>query len=253
MKPIVSYLAIAIAAFTAGYLAHPLLNSNNTAQVTTSVQDENKKVVDSTSAEPQPIESAKPKSASFTATATAKTKKQPEQNKDDGPLEIIEDIPHNSSVNSATSEQKAELEQWAKQHKAELNDLIVAHIPDSVGPSLFKQININNEFLSEPKMKQEPELDSNWAYNAEQELKTYIENHEQAANFELINVTCKQLKCEILGIEKEAQAWLKIFFSMFKNLPNVNPPDSSGDTTSISYLNGDNTTSIYYQLKFKPS
>lgn len=254
MKSIISNIAIAVLAFFAGYLAYPSLNKvkapekyepsaltqkQNTHQAIGHTPDK----VANKSRVTEPADVTK-------LTKATESDVNAEQKTD--PIALIDDIPVNTAAESATKEQKDELIQWAAQHKADLNELITTHVPGHIAENMFNKIAENNDFLAEPKMKQAPELDANWAYNTEQELTNYINNHSEAKHFDLISVSCKQLKCDVLGIEKEAQAWLKIFFSMFKNIPSVNPPDSSGDTKSLSYLNGDETSSIYYQLKFTP-
>lgn len=242
-------------AFSAGYLSHPLLNNSNNSDNLSLNQQQNtiQSTVDLTSnnktANSIEAETTITTVASNVDSNTATLATEP-QNIPDA---IIENIPEQPELNMASTEQKEELKQWAAQHKSELNKLINTHVPNHIADNMFNMVVENNEFLTEPRIKQNPDIDNNWAYNTEQELTSYIKNHTEADKFDLISVSCKQLKCDVLGIEKEAQAWIKIFFSMFKNLPNVNPPDSSGDTTSFSFLNGDSTTSIYYQLKFNPS
>lgn len=155
------------------------------------------------------------------------------------------------SVSEENKEQMVELATWAEQHKNKINDLITAHAPDAVAEHMVKKVSEDNDFLSAPELKQDLEQDENWAYNTEQELKTYINNHQFAEQFQLLNLSCKQLTCDILGIEKAPQAWLQIFFSMFSNINNLLPPDETKPTRSVSYMNGDNTSTIYYQLQFK--
>lgn len=257
MRTSISYVIIAIIAFSLGYFTYPELNQNNSTdnQIATS-----------------PTESTehKPKSITKqnTQTKAIVTTSQQEQNTDvkpdnttsgmaptesDDQLAIIEDFPEENYEQQATKAEKGELVQWASEHKSELSELINAHVPSQIAENMFKQVSDGNEFLTAPEMKQPPELDSNWAYNMEQELTAYINNHTNADGFDLIKVSCKQLTCDVLGTEKENQAWIKIYFSMFKNVPNINPPNSSGSTKSLSYINGDGTSSIYFQLEFVQS
>lgn len=259
MKTPLSYFAIALISFAAGYLVNPILNSDN--HITTKTPS-NKSKLEVEQATVQQQEQMNSNSSTVT-TANHSTKGNldsvttVESKSSTGSkaelIDLIETPPENTAAKLVTPAQIRELREWASKHKAELNDLINTHVPNHIAEDMLNMVTNNNEFLTQPAVKQDPAVDSNWAFNTEQELRSYIENHPESTNFDLISVSCKQLKCDVLGIEKQAQSWIKIFFSMFKNLPNVNPPDSSGDTNSFSFLNGDDTTSIYYQLKFKPS
>lgn len=259
MKASLPYLTVALLAFGAGYITHPLLNAHNdltSKTLSNKPQQQTEQPISQlqaqTSSNNSKVTAAKNTANNdLTSVKTEKTTSSTATNED--PIAIIEAIPENTAAQSITPEQTAELRSWASKHKADLNELINTHLPNHIAQNMIDMIGQNNEFLTQPTVKQDPAIDANWAFNTEQELRSYIENHPESNHFDLISVSCKQLKCDVLGIEKEAQAWIKIFFSMFKNLPNVNPPDSSGDTNSFSFLNGDDTTSVYYQLKFKPS
>ena len=259
LKTLLSYLTVALLGFGVGYLTHPLINTSNDLTTKTLSNKPQRKYE-------QPSSQLRAQTKSNNSTAVVakskagdslikanveKTTSSATANED--PIAIIQIIPENTAAQSITPEQTAELRAWANNHKAELNELINTHLPNHIAQNMIDMIGQNNAFLTQPAVKQDPAIDANWAVSTEEELRSYIENHPESSHFDLISVSCKQLKCDVLGIEKEAQAWIKIFFSMFKNLPNVNPPDSSGDTNSFSFLNGDDTTSVYYQLKFKPS
>ena len=118
---------------------------------------------------------------------------------------------------------------------------------------MIDKVNTDNPFITNPEIKQDADYDDNWAYIIEQDLTTYINNHQLADQFKLLNVSCKQLMCDVLGTELESQGWIKIFFGMFKNIPGLLSPNESKNSKSLTYLNGDGTSTIYFQLEFKQS
>ncbi|MCP4413717.1 MAG: hypothetical protein GY808_14245 [Gammaproteobacteria bacterium] len=96
-----------------------------------------------------------------------------------------------------------ELQKWSVDHTEQLLKLIETNLPDFVAKEMKKQITINNNFLDNPELRQEPIEDSNWAFLMEQYLNDFISTHELSDDFELINLTCKQLTCGILGINHD--------------------------------------------------
>lgn len=114
------------------------------------------------------------------------------------------------------------------------------------------QISKDNEFLSQPPINQDPIEDENWAYNMEQQLKVLISQHELSDSFELLNLSCKQLMCDILGVEKDGNTWFKLYISILQAAPNAEFPDDNNATKSVQYMEGDIAV-VYSQIKFKSS
>ena len=86
-----------------------------------------------------------------------------------------------------------------------------------------------------------------------QELRQFIENHKNAANFELLNVSCKQLMYDILGKDIGGNTWFKIYIHALTQIPNAEFPSSETESPmSLTYLDG-NDNIVYAQVKFKPS
>lgn len=108
---------------------------------------------------------------------------------------------------------------WAAQHKNDVNDIIDAYFPASLRDLMKKNINDNNHFLNTPEIEQAPDDDDNWAFVMEQKIRYLINDHELSNNVELLSVTCKQLVCELMGIDRGGKSWRRVFFSMFDVLP----------------------------------
>ena len=107
----------------------------------------------------------------------------------------------------------------------------------------------DNDFLTEPTIKQDPEDDMNWAYNMEEQLKLIISQHELSDSFELVNLTCKQLMCDIFGVEKTSNTWIKLYVSLLQNAPNIELPNGQNDPKSVVYME-DGVAVVYAQLRF---
>jgi len=145
-----------------------------------------------------------------------------------------------------------ELEEWSVAHKDQINELVTAHMTSENAEHMKLQISKDNEFLTQPPIKQDPIEDDNWAYNMEQQLKLLISQHELSDKFQLLNLSCKQLMCDIFGVEKEGNTWFKLYVSLLQNAPKVEFPDGNNDPKSVVYMEN-NVAVVYSQIRFKSS
>ncbi|GGD79556.1 hypothetical protein [Lacimicrobium alkaliphilum] len=143
-----------------------------------------------------------------------------------------------------------ELKEWAAVHKARVSDLITAYMSSGSAEHMKLQIMDGNEFLTQPPIEQDVVEDESWAYNMEELLDILISKHELSDKFQLLNLSCKQLMCDILGVEKEAGVWFKLYVSLLQNAPGIEFPDGNNDPKSVAYMEND-VAVIYSQLKFK--
>lgn len=256
MKSILGYTFIALISFVIGYFTYPTLNPLSVVENTNAVATEsNKNLADETNDElvnfdKGPVVEGDENSKvledeTIKVTSNSSSEALQQTSKTVSSINPPKQVTNNSMQTQA-------LQEWGEQHNSELEILIATHMPTDIAPHMLEQVKLDNQFLSSPEIKQPLAQDNLWAYNKEQELKAYIARHELADKFELLNVSCKQLMCDVLGLEQEPQAWIKIFFSMFKNITNMMTPNESQGAKAINYVNGDGSTSIYFQLKFHP-
>jgi len=142
-----------------------------------------------------------------------------------------------------------ELKEWSSNHKTTVQDLITTHMSPEAAESMFGMIAKDNEFLTKPTFQQSSETDQVWAFEMEQQLQYLIEQHELSPQFELLNISCKQLMCDIVGIEKQARSWLTIYFSLLSSIATIDTSNENG-TKSIQYVQDENYIT-YWQIKFK--
>jgi len=258
-----SYLLVALGAFVAGYAVHPMLNNAahtaiNTAQPTpfigtpvahtdgpslqlhakTARETQNSPVVATSTA---PVaELANNKALSDVRTSSADT------------TTLASDVAQYADVelsNEEREELRQDLQQWSASHTDDLNELITAHMSGSAAKHLQTQILENNTLLSEPPIKQDGANDLNWSYDMEQHLRDVIGELASDGQLELLSLSCKQLVCDVLGLEQEPHAWLKIYINILHSVPNVIRSNDSSEFTPISYLDGD-VQVLYDQIRF---
>ncbi|MCH2056041.1 MAG: hypothetical protein MK214_05400 [Thalassotalea sp.] len=159
----------------------------------------------------------------------------------------------NAGQASQLTEEELVLNEWATEHRSKLQELITANSSSELSSHMFAKIQEGNDFVTQPELKQDVIDDDVWAYNMTQELRQFIENHKHAANFELLNVSCKQLMCDILGKDIGGNTWFKIYIDALTQIPNAEFPSSETESPmSLTYLDG-NDNIVYAQVKFKPS
>jgi hypothetical protein len=89
--------------------------------------------------------------------------------------------------------------------------------------------------------KEEEDLD--WGYDKKNNILDYVITHYEGTNVDLISVTCKQPRCEILVTEKQKDAWKK----MMKDIHEQTWWNFSEFTTTTKY-NTENELSLYIFL-----
>lgn len=254
MKNLFTNIIIAIVSFTLGYMFYPSIKETNVNPILTNEisPDEN---IQNNSETSKQLKIASELINDKTITNT------PEQS-----ASIVEDIevdevnvsPQVTSVKKDKVTDEAiivvqkELEEWSAVHKEQINELVSAHLSNETAEHMKLQISKDNDFLSQPPIKQDPIEDDNWAYNMEQQLKVLIYQHELSESFELLNLSCKQLMCDILGVEKENRAWFKLYVNLLQNAPNIEMPDGNNDPKSVVYREND-VAVVYSQFRFKSS
>ncbi|MFT5529084.1 MAG: hypothetical protein ACI9C0_000753 [Alteromonadaceae bacterium] len=255
MKNLFINTIIAIVCFTLGYTFYPTINETKVeSTLTNKINNENNVKEDTTVVKAQKtVPTIKSDSGiSKNLEITASTKEES--------LEL-DKVNVGEQVNPAIKEKitdetvilvQKELEEWSVVHKDQINELVTAHMSSENAEHMKLQISKDNEFLTKPPIKQDPIEDDNWAYNMEQQLKLLISQHELSDKFQLLNLSCKQLMCDIFGVEKEGNSWFKLYVSLLQNAPNVEFPDGSNDPKSVVYMEND-VAVVYSQIRFKSS
>jgi hypothetical protein len=144
---------------------------------------------------------------------------------------------------------KQELEDWSSNHREHLLNIIDAKVPDGLKKKYIDIMSKENDFLDAPTIKQDPVIDSDWAFMMEQQLREIIEEDESSDNFELYSLTCKQLTCEIVGGETVANTWTAIFTNLMGNQELAVQLDHQ--YVQGSSISKDGINYVYFQLKFK--
>lgn len=157
-----------------------------------------------------------------------------------------------SHTTNVTHADKEDRQQWSIAHQQRIVDLVNAYASDETREFIQQKILDNNEFLSGNDFKQDPAEDENWAYNMEQQLEMLILEHEMSDNFELLNLVCKQLTCDIFGIESKGNSWIQIYISLLKTVPNAEFSTGINDPKQLSFIENDGAL-IYAQLRFTSS
>lgn len=75
-------------------------------------------------------------------------------------------------------------------------------LPEPFASLMAKQMGRAVDYL---KLHQAEEVDTQWAYEVEQNVRDYFSAHENAANLKLSSVSCKTSICEIRGYELEPE------------------------------------------------
>ena len=157
--------------------------------------------------------------------------------------------PTSQSTSQASTPEQVALNDWSAEHKVQIDDLVTSYLSDKSAKHMKSRIFEDNDFLTEPTIKQDPEDDMNWAYNMEEQLKLIISQHELSDSFELVNLTCKQLMCDIFGVEKTSNTWIKLYVSLLQNASNIELPNGQNDPKSVVYME-DGVAVVYAQLRF---
>jgi len=260
-----SYLLVAIGCFVAGYAVHPMLNNaahttidadqipqsiGAPVSITASAQSDMKtarQTQESTVASTSTTPTAELANGNAVSDVTSSSHKAITLASD-----AVNDIAQNTEIELSDEEREAlrqELQQWSASHTDDLNELITGHMSGLAAKHLQSKILENNMLLSEPPIKQDSANDLNWSYDMEQHLRDVIGELASDGQLELLNLSCKQLVCDVLGLEQEPHAWLKIYINILHSVPNVVRSNDSSGFSPISYLDGD-VQVLYAQIRF---
>ncbi len=151
------------------------------------------------------------------------------------------------------TEDELVLSDWASEHRSKVSDLIEAHASPQLSGYMVEKMKEANSFVSQPELKQPLAEDEGWAFNMEQELRQFIASHETTESFELLNLSCKQLVCDILGRDSGGHSWQKLYIAILTKVPTVELPNPNiNPPKMLNYLDGD-IAMIYAQIRFKPN
>ncbi|MCU4677293.1 hypothetical protein N7931_16845 [Catenovulum sp. 2E275] len=151
---------------------------------------------------------------------------------------------------TASVQEKSEIKQWAKNHIDDLEQIMDDNFPENIAENMKAGILENNDFLNDTELQQQAELDENWAYLMEQDIRSLIAQDQNSDGFQLLQVTCKQLVCDILGIETQPYSWNKIMSGLFRGLSNIRFETDSSKIRNLSWFQ-DDISYTYAQLLFK--
>jgi len=157
-----------------------------------------------------------------------------------------------SNENNKPSVLESELQRWSADHKNRISELIHQYMSNDNAEHMKYQILKDNDYFVQPSIKQDSVIDSYWSSNMEVQLKSLIESHEQNEKFELLHISCKQLMCDILGIEKEENTWFNLYVSLLQKSPSVDFPDGNNNPKSVVHMEND-VAVVYSQIRFKSS
>lgn len=166
------------------------------------------------------------------------------------------DVEFNPSESITTiSEQGAKSEllvAWSKEYENELFGIVENNMSTRTADFMKLQLTKNSFLLNNHELKQDAGEDDNWAYLMEDNIRSAIEQHELKPDFDILSIKCKQLSCEIMGIERAVNTWQTIYVSLFSVLPSAIFPDINDGPTSYSIKEGDVDYS-FSNISFKKS
>jgi hypothetical protein len=224
MKNLFINTIVAIICFTLGYVFYPTINESN-AEATFTNNVDNDNAIESYSKvvkEQEIVQIIKADSISEDNSKQSIIAKEESVVLDKVDVDNqVTPIAKEKTIDETVLFDQKELEEWSVVHKEQINELVTAHMSSENAEHMKSQISKDNDFLSQPSIKQDAIEDENWAYNMEQQLKIFISQHELSENFELLNLSCKQLMCDVFGVEKESNTWFPIYVSLLQNAPMV--------------------------------
>jgi len=252
MKNLFTNIIIAIVCFTLGYVLYPSINETSINPILTDKTSQDEKIENDS----ETVKEQKSVAELINDKTITNTPEQLVSIVEDVEVDKVNTNPHLSSdIKDKVKDEdvivlQKELEEWSVVHKDQINELVSAHMSNKTAEHMKLQISKDNEFLSQPPINQDPIEDENWAYNMEQQLKVLISQHELSHSFELLNLSCKQLLCDILGVEKDGNTWFKLYINLLQTAPNAEFPDGNNDPIFVTYLEGD-VAVVYSQIRFK--
>lgn len=194
---------------------------------------------------PPYLNSASSLSASDSAlSATALT--QNRQHKNSANIEKKTSLPRGAIVQA----DQQTLANWSKVHTEKLKQTITDNMPTMLAEFMLPEILKDNNFINNNTLKQSMSDDEIWAYNMELDLRHAITRHSASSGFNLLQVTCKQLACEIVGIDTVGDAWNKIYINILRTVPTIVLPDINTKPKSILFKEN-NLIYVYTVINFK--
>lgn len=146
------------------------------------------------------------------------------------------------------TEDELDLKVWRFNYKEYLFLLLDRYVTYPTSENMKKAIMKENQMFKSHKLRQNPTADFHWAQQTEAAIYYYLEHHENGPGFELLSVQCKQLVCDIVGIEIESEAWKKIYRGFYV-FPNIRYPRKDYQMTNV-YRKSVGSTYIYAQVFF---
>lgn len=240
-------LLILIVAFGLGYITYPLVNPKEQQKVVYNTTNNATKQAQSnnsfTSASNSNSDQNELHSDSGQTSQTVKHTSEQSKERKSIAKEVVQ------VENSNNENQHKELKHWVVEHKSNLEQLVSTHFPDDIVDHFQLKVDENNLMFNEPDIKQDEQKDENWAYIKEQDIRAIYEQQKSLNGVELINVTCKQLACDMLGTAEGIGKWMKAYTALY-SLPDVLFPDDSPKPVHVSFTKEDKSYS-YSQIFFK--
>ncbi|MBE8166751.1 MAG: hypothetical protein HAW66_00055 [Shewanella sp.] len=249
MKNIIKGSTLFIAAAIIGYSLYPVINKQETLSELTAVN------ISSKDSQLEIIEGDKDSGYQIPSKSVDHEKVVKTQN------EASSQIPVNEAQITLGKNTKKiitnnpdiinELAEWSYTHKESIHKVIEDNMPSSIISSIKSSIAKENKLFENIDVKQSSADDEQWAYIMEQKIRTYLSQHELSASFDLLNVSCKQLICDIVGIQRDSKNWVQIHRGLY-SLPNVKYPTDGNRPINVIRMLKDNIY-IYSQIMFNSS
>ena len=248
MKGNIHLVLSLIIGFILGFTLKSILTDDKVSNMSVVVDKEQQQQVNETT----PVNNVKPIQPSVNS-RLAHDDEQLVLLDDDVALDITVNESHLSNAYkpnylAKNSDEQLALLDWSSKHRNNLAQVIDESLPTNVANVMKLVVFKDNMMLDQALAQQEQDVDEAWAYITEQQVRDHIFQHELAHGIDLLSVTCKQLMCDILGVEREAHAWFEIYKSLYA-LPNIRYPDNEYQPTNVQRVeNG--IAYVYAQLMF---
>jgi hypothetical protein len=182
MKTAMNYAIVTVISFSVGYYIFPIFNS--TEQSSTQLIEIKNSAVHSLNNEkstPRILPTPQPTKL-VTAIQSVEQEIEVEE-KHSNIQNIITTNKKNFELSDTNASAIKELNSWAISHKEMLGQTISENAPPFLADAMTGMISKNNDFLNNPKILQETQLDENWAYTMEQELRNLIDQNPASIDF----------------------------------------------------------------------
>lgn len=250
MNKLMSYSVVSLLSLAVGYCVYPILNSDGSSQSTSEVKTSlNNSLDDHNRVNKISPSIVAPVALKASSTVVVQQVEQDFSVQGEMP-EFGEIAKAHSALDQDNAAAKKAMHEWGALHKTKLQQAITENVPDMLAEGMSEMISQDNNFLSDAEILQDSQLDENWAYIMERDIHSLIRQNSASTDFNLLMLTCKQLTCDILGVEHNSGIWHKIYFNLLRSLPSIQLPSVSDGRKNVSFSEG-NVSYIYTQLKFK--